>query len=192
MSKPKTCPVCRIPFTPVRPLQKVCSALCAMTHTRNQKEKQAERLEREDRKATRAKLDAMRTKPQLVKLAQVAFNSFVRARDAGKTCICCGKPLPTDGIGGAYDAGHYRSVGSAPHLRFDEKNCHAQLKHCNQYLAGNHVNYRKGLIDRIGLREVELLEADQTLRKYTREGLIEIARHYRAEAARIKKERGEV
>lgn len=192
MTKHKACPVCRDLFTPSLPLQKVCSPICAMTHTRSQKAKQAERLEREDRKATRAKLDAMRTKPQLVKLAQTAFNSFIRARDAGKTCICCGKPLPKDGIGGAYDAGHYRSVGSAPHLRFDEKNCHAQLKHCNQYLAGNHVNYRKGLIDRIGLREVELLEADQTLRKYTREGLIEIARHYRAEALRIKKERGEV
>lgn len=189
MSKRKTCPVCRDLFTPSLPLQKVCSPICAMTHTRNQKAKQAERLEREDRKATRAKLDAMRTKPQLVKLAQVAFNSFVRARDAGKTCISCDKPLPSEAIGGAFDCGHYRSVGSAPHMRFVEDNAHGQCKHCNQYLAGNHVEYRQRLIERIGLRSVELIEADQTLRKYTKEGLIEIARHYNAEARRLKKEK---
>jgi hypothetical protein len=84
------------------------------------------------------------------------------------------------------DAGHYRSVGSAPHLRFDEKNCHAQKKYCNNYLAGNHVAYRAGLIQRIGLREVELLEADQCIRKYTREGLIELAKHYNAAARTLK------
>ena len=46
--------------------------------------------------------------------------------------------------------------------------------------------YRAGLIARIGQRAVELIEADNTLRKYTREGLIEIARHYRSETRKIK------
>ena len=87
------------------------------------------------------------------------------------------------------DAGHYRSVGSAPHTRFVEDNCHGQCKHCNQHLAGNHVAYRQGLVQRIGLRAVELIEADNTLRKYTREGLIELARHYRAEARKLQKAR---
>lgn len=186
MTKHKTCPVCRIPFTPVRPLQKVCSALCAMTHTRNQKEKQAERLEREDRKATREKLQALRKKPELVALAQKAVNAFIRARDLGKPCISCGRALSTEP--NSHDAGHYRSVGSAPHMRFVETNINSQCRHCNNHLGGNHVEYRKGLIERVGLQEVERLEADQTLRKYTKEGLIEIARHYNAEARRLKKE----
>jgi hypothetical protein len=72
-------------------------------------------------------------------------------------------------------------------MRFVEDNCHGQCKHCNNYLAGNHVEYRKGLIERIGVRAVELIESDQTTRKYTREGLEELARHYRAEARKLTK-----
>jgi hypothetical protein len=149
--------------------------------------KKKAKAQAEDRKATREKLDAMRTKPQLVKLAQQAFNSFIRARDAGKPCISCGTPLSKEP--NTYDAGHYRSVGSAPHMRFVEENCHGQCKHCNNYLAGNHVEYRQELILRIGPSAVERIEADNTTRKYTHEGLIELAKHYRAEARRILKER---
>jgi hypothetical protein len=188
-TKTAKCKVCACPFTKTRPLQTVCSPTCALTLARNVTEKALAKAHAEDRKQTREKLDAMRTKPQLTKLAQQAFNEFIRERDYAKPCICCGKPMPKDGRSNAVDAGHYRSVGSAPHLRFDETNCHAQLKYCNQYLAGNHVNYRKGLIERIGQREVDLLEADQTIRKYTKEGLQEIARHYKAEARRLRKQR---
>jgi hypothetical protein len=70
-------------------------------------------------------------------------------------------------------------------MRFVEDNAHGQCKHCNRHLAGNHVEYRLGLVKRIGLHAVELIEADQTMRKYTKEGLQEISRHYRAEARRI-------
>jgi hypothetical protein len=68
-----------------------------------------------------------------------------------------------------------------------EDNAMGQCKSCNRHLAGNHVAYRAGLIQRIGLRAVELIESDQTLRKYTREGLIELARHYRSEARKMTK-----
>jgi hypothetical protein len=73
-------------------------------------------------------------------------------------------------------------------MRFVEDNAAGQCKHCNQYLAGNVLAYRKGLIERIGLARVEQIESDQTVRKYTREGLQEIAKHYKAEARRLKKE----
>ena len=72
-------------------------------------------------------------------------------------------------------------------MRFAEDNAHGQCKHCNRYLAGNHVAYRAGLIERIGQRSVDLIEADNTLRKYTREGLEELARHYNAEAKKLKR-----
>ena len=178
------CKVCEGEYLRLRPLQKVCGPACAMTHARQQTQKKAERQAKAERVATKAQLDAMRTKPQLTKLAQAAFNAYIRARDAGKPCISCGTPLSNEP--NTYDAGHYRSVGSAPHMRFVEDNCHGQCKHCNNYLAGNHVEYRKGLIARIGLHSVELIEADQVVRKYTKEGLQEIARHYRAEARRIR------
>jgi hypothetical protein len=182
----KKCKVCKTEFNPVRPMQKVCSPLCALEVSRQATEKKKAKEAQEDRKKTREKLDAMRTKPQLVKLAQIAFNSYIRARDAGKPCICCGKPLGTEP--NSFDAGHYRSVGSAPHMRFVEDNVHGQTKYCNNYLASNPVGYRKGLIERIGLKRVEQIESDQTVRKYTKEGLQEIARHYNAEARRLKKE----
>lgn len=182
------CKVCAELFTKLRPMQKVCSPSCAFELTKIQNDKKAQKQERAERKQTREKLDAMRTKPQLVRLAQTAFNAFIRARDAGKPCISCGTPLAADTVGGAFDCGHYRSIGSAPHMRFVEDNAHGQCKHCNRHLAGNHVEYRKRLIERIGERNVELIENDNTTRKYTKEGLEEIARHYRAEARKLAKE----
>jgi hypothetical protein len=185
--KPKKCKNCGEVFDPQRAMQKACSVPCAIELANKAKEKTARAKEARERKVTKEKLDALRTKPQLVKLAQTAFNGFIRARDAGKPCISCGTPLGSEP--NTYDAGHYRSVGSAPHMRFVEDNCHGQCKHCNNYLAGNHVEYRKRLLERIGQRNVELIENDNTTRKYTKEGLEEIAKHYRAEARRLQKEK---
>ena len=163
----------------MRPLQKVCGPACAMKVARKA-------VQDADKKETKRKLDAMQTRPQLLRKAQTAFNAYIRARDKGKPCISCDKPL--DGGANTFDAGHYRSVGSAPHMRFVEDNCHGQCKHCNNWLAGNHVEYRKRLLERIGERQLELLESDNTLRKYTKEGLEEIAKHYREETRRLEKE----
>ena len=185
--KQKTCKVCKQLFTPYQMGQKVCSGECAISLAISERGKAEKVAKVREKRADKVKLDAMRTKPQLTKLAQTAFNSFVRARDSGKPCISCGAPLAHTAVGGAFDAGHYRSVGSAPHMRFVEDNCMGQCKHCNLHLAGNHVAYRAGLIERIGQRAVDLIESDCTLRKYTREGLEEIARHYSAEARRLRK-----
>ena len=169
-------------FTADRPLQVVCSYLCAIDISK----KMAAKAVRADKKETKLKLDALQTKPQLVKKAQTAFNSYIRARDVGKQCISCDKPL--DGGANTFDAGHYRSVGSAPHMRFVEDNVHGQCKHCNNWLAGNHVEYRKRLLVRVGKMQLDLLESDSVLRKYTKEGLIEIARHYNAMARQLIKD----
>jgi hypothetical protein len=169
-------------FTADRPLQVVCSYLCAMDISK----KMAAKAVKADKKVTKLKLDALQTKPQLTKKAQTAFNAFIRARDAGKPCISCDKPF--DPAPNTTDAGHFRSVGSAPHMRFVEWNCFGQCKHCNIFLAGNSLEYRKRLLSRLGEKELDLLENDNVLRKYTKEGLIEIARHYSAEARRLIKE----
>jgi hypothetical protein len=66
-----------------------------------------------------------------------------------------------------------------------DDNVHGQCKHCNNYLGGNVLAYRKGLIERIGLTRVEQIEADTTLRKYTHEGLRQIATQYREMARRV-------
>ena len=143
-------------------------------------------VDKAERKETKLKLDAMQTKPQLVKKAQTAFNSYIRARDVGKPCISCDKPL--DGGANTFDAGHYRSVGSAPHMRYVEDQVHGQCKKCNRHLSGNAVEYRKRLLERIGLERLEQIESDNVLRKYTKEALIEIARHYNEQARQLTKE----
>jgi hypothetical protein len=161
--------------------QRVCSPRCAGRYVKEQKKAEAA-----DTKARKA---AMKTIPQLIKEAQHAFNAYIRQRDEGKDCICCpGTPLGGPAVGGAFDCGHWRSVGSASHLRFDERNAHGQRKVCNRYGAGRAVDYRRGLVERIGLAGVEALEQDNHTHKWTREELIEIRATYIQKLKDLKRE----
>lgn len=176
--KPKTCAHCGHSFIPLKALQQVCGPLCASRLVRAKKA--------QGKKELRERKAALKTIPDLIKEAQVAFNAWTRKRDETKTCISCGKPLSSEGVGGGYDAGHYRSVGSASHLRFNQDNCHGQCKHCNRYGAGRAVDYRLGLVRRIGLDRVEALETDNEPRKWTREELIQIRDTYKAKLKALK------
>lgn len=179
--KLKACAFCQNLFQPLRPLQQVCKPLCGLRLVRAKKAK--ERVE------TRKRREAIKTIPDLIKEAQHAFNAFCRERDrqAGHPCISSGRAL--DWSGNGVDAGHYRSVGAASHLRFDERNVHAQSKHDNQWKSGNVVEYRINLIKRIGLEAVEALEADNTPRKWLREDLSAIKAEYRAKLKELEKEK---
>jgi hypothetical protein len=172
---------CRTPFVPRSMTHKTCGEECALALVEQEK---ATRI----RKEKQAGLAALKTKRDWLREVQTVFNQFIRLRDmlAGHACISSGRKL--DWSGNAVDAGHYRSVGSAPHLRFNELNCHAQSKHDNQYKSGNAVDYRLGLIARIGLEAVEMLEADQTPRNYTIEDLKAMKAHYAAKVSQLKKE----
>jgi hypothetical protein len=171
------CKVCKTPYTKVRPLQVVCSPACGLTLAREKAAKSKELEAKAEKKVIKAKLDGMKTRPELLKAAQQAHNEYVRWRDRGKPCISCDRP--DTGEPNSRDASHYRSVGSAPHMRFAENNCFASCKHCNQHLSGNHVEYRKRLVKLLGVEAVEALEADNTTRKYTRDELIELTKHYK-------------
>lgn len=170
---------CHRLFTPQRMGQKVCGPVCAMHIARAKREKDEQRARSDERKKDRETRDRLKTRSDWMKDAQKAFNAFIRQRDKDTDCICCGASLDPTGPGGGVDAGHYRSVGSAPHLRFDERNCHAQTKKCNRYGAGRAVDYRRGLIARIGLAAVEALESDQAPRKFTIDELKAITQKYR-------------
>lgn len=129
-------------------------------------EKAKVKLERDYKAKTKKLKESIKTYSEWNKEAQAAFNSYIRVRDKYKRCISSGKPLQDESIGGGFDAGHYRSRGAASHLRFNVFNCHGQSKRDNRYLSGNVVEYRKGLIERIGLERVERLEADNEPRKF--------------------------
>lgn len=149
--------------------------------------KQEKMRQKADRAETARRKEAIKGIPELTREAQEAFNAFIRARDqaAGFPCISSGRPL--DWSGNAVDAGHYRSTGAAPHLRFNEDNCHAQSKFDNQWRAGNVVDYRIKLIERIGLERVEALECNNQIKRWTKTELIEIRDRYRAKARELRK-----
>lgn len=187
--KPKKCRVatCGATFVPARLGQSVCSPACAIIDAPRHQEKARKSLAQVERKEIKVRKERLKSRGEHMREAQQAFNEFIRARDqaAGHPCISSGKPL--DWSGNAVDAGHYRSVGSAPHLRFDERNCHAQSKQDNRFLSGNAVDYRIGLIARIGQEAVDALEADQSVRKYTIEEIKAIKAEYRAKTRELKR-----
>jgi hypothetical protein len=157
-----------------------------MSLARSQRLKAEKVRQVKEKRADKAKLETMKGRGYWIAQAQKAFNSYIRERDkaAGYSCISSGRQL--DWTGNAVDAGHYRSRGSAPHLRFDERNCHAQSKYENRYLSGNVAGYRLGLIARHGLEMVEALEADQVPRNYTIDDLKAIKAEYTAKAKELK------
>jgi hypothetical protein len=158
--------------------QKVCGKIeCAAAFGKQETERKAAKKEREETKVRKEKLKRL---ADWVADAQVIFNKYIRLRDVGLPCICCGRfPSSDFRLGGDYDCGHYRSRGSAGHLRFHEDNAHAQLKQCNRWGAGRAVDYRIGLIQRIGLERVEALEANNIPHKWTVEELKEIIATYK-------------
>lgn len=179
MARLKTCPSCKEKYQPVRSIQPTCDKFeCKLKYAQTVAAKSASNRAKRERKEHMEAKANIKTRQQWLKEAQSAFNKWIRHRDklAGHPCISSGKPL--DWSGNNVDAGHYRSTGSAPHLRFVEENCHAQSKHDNRYMSGNVVDYRIGLIARIGLEAVEALEADQTPRKYTIDDLKAIKQEY--------------
>lgn len=188
--KTKACanPSCGSEFTPQRLGQKVCSPACGLAIAPANQDKARKSLAQVERKEIKVRKEKLKSRGDHLREAQQAFNEFIRWRDqlAGHACISSGRQL--EWSGNAVDAGHYRSVGSAPHLRFDERNCHAQSKQDNRFLSGNAVDYRIGLIARIGLAEVEALESDQSVKKYTVDDLKAIKAHYRALTRALKEQ----
>ena len=184
--KLKTCKWCKTRFQPERDKQICCCPECAVEYGRKQSAKAEVIQALADRKTIKLRKEAIKTIRDWTKDAQAAFNAFIRERDKDKPCICCGLPLSSCEIGGKFDCGHYRSVGSAPHLRFDERNAHGQRKQCNRWGAGRAVDYRLGLINRLGIDSVESLEADQAPKKYSVEELKQIISTYKRKLKELK------
>ena len=141
----------------VTQLRAFCSFDCLQQFTKSEQGRKT--IAKSSLAETRERKQKLKTKSDYLKEAQAAFNAYVRARDKDDACISCGNYVLNDQIGGGWDAGHYRSTGSAPHLRFHLWNCHKQCVKCNRFLSGNVAEYRKGLIKKIGIEKVEALES---------------------------------
>jgi IS1 family transposase len=137
------------------PLGFFCGMDCVVQHGK----KGAKAVSEKRKKETLAKLkESVKTASEWRTEAQSAFNAYVRYRDRNKYCISCDSIGTHEGMGGYWDAGHYRSRGAAKHMAFNLHNCHKQCHKCNRYLSGNVVEYRKRLIMRIGSERVNKVE----------------------------------
>lgn len=183
--KPKKCAACKTVFTPARSLQKVCGPKCAADWASKVAAQKAARAKREERKSMREAIEKAKTRGTHLKELQTVFNAWIRARDAGLPCISCGRPASWRG---QWDAGHYRSRGSSPALRFDPSNVHKQCGPCNVHLSGNLIPYRVNLIKKCGVAEVDRLEGPQEPKKYTMTEIVEMKAFYRAEVRRLTRE----
>lgn len=144
--------------------------------------KQAQAAAKVERINDRERREAGKSLRTLLAEAQEACNAYIRKRDAGKPCICCGMPFEPMKPGGSVDAGHFRARSVAPQLRFNEDNIFAQRKNCNRPGGTTYAAFRAGVVERIGEARVLAIEADNTLHKWTRDEARSIRDHYRQKA----------
>lgn len=154
--KPKKCkkPACGISFPPQRLGQAVCSPKCALAMAPANTEKARKAIAQRDRRDIQVRKEKLKSRADHLREAQAAVNEYVRLRDAHLPCISCDS-MPNDNdlmTGSRWDAGHYRSVGACPELRFEPLNIHRQCVKCNRNLSGNAVEYRIRLAQRGGRR----------------------------------------
>jgi hypothetical protein len=167
--KQKKCKICRVEFSPFRPLQSVCSVECSISAAKEKEEK-------EWRKRKAEGLKSLKTLSQYEQDARKVFQQFIRLRDKDLPCISCGVLTAKQ-----WDGGHYFKAELYSGLIFNEDNCHKQCSRCNRELHGNESNYRIGLVKKIGEQAVKWLEDfkdELRTRKYTKEELLEIKTLY--------------
>lgn len=189
--KPKKCknPACGISFPPQRLGQAVCSPKCALAMAPANSERASKAIAQRDRREIQVRKEKLKSRAVHLREAQAAVNEYVRLRDAHLPCISCDS-MPNDNdlmTGSRWDAGHYRSVGACPELRFEPLNIHRQCVKCNRNLSGNAVEYRIRLVQRIGDETVAWLEGPHEPRKYTVEEIKTIKAEYRAKTRELKR-----
>lgn len=175
-SKTRKCIItgCKQRFAPSNSMHKACSVEHALLIVKQMREGR-ERVDIFNRK------EALKTRSEHLKEAQSIFNAYIRERDKDLPCISCRRHH-----GGQYHAGHYLAIGSHPELRFDELNVNKQCAPCNLHLSGNQINYRLGLIEKIGAEKVMLLEQSHPAKKYIIADILDIKTEYKAKYKKLK------
>ena len=165
----KKCKNCKEGFEPIHFNQKFCfKGECKNVWIQSEKDKQWKK------EKAKKKVELM-TLQDYIKIAQQVFNKFIRERDKGNVCISCQKP-----INGVKHASHYLSAGGHSNVRFHEDNVFVSCYKCNVMLSGNQIEYRKALIEKIGIKRVEWLENNGSIvKKWNIEELKEIIELYR-------------
>lgn len=149
-------------------------------------EKSRQAAERKRRQGKRARRD--NDLAHQIKLTQLSFNKLMRLLDAGKPCISCGEYRPLE-------AGHFKSTGAHPELRFHPLNCHGQCRPCNgsgtrKFNRGANPEvvsqrYESGLKARYGTDLVEWLKGHHDPKHHTCDDLRDMRKQYNADIRRL-------
>ena len=174
---------CKAEFVPARSMQVVCSPQCGLAVAKTKREKDRKSIDQRERREIRVAKERIKPKADHMREAQQAFNEFIRLRDKDLPCVSCGRHHQ-----GQWHAGHYRTVGANPELRFEPLNVHKQCAPCNNHKSGDIVNYRITLVQRISLERVEWLEGPHEPKRYTIEELKTMKADYRAMTRDLKRE----
>lgn len=182
-AKQKTCKACGEKFAPMfNTTQVVCSPKCALAHAPANSDKARKAIAQRERREIKVRKEKLKSRAEHMREAQGAFNEWIRLRDADRPCVSCGRHHE-----GQYHAGHYRSVGANPELRFEPLNVWKQCAPCNTYLSGNLVHYRLSLLQLIGPEKVDWLEGTHKPCKHTVEEIKNIKAEYRAKTRELKR-----
>lgn len=201
----RNCKVCKTRFKPATQYEWWCNEEHREEHiqqlalkARQRTIQKAEQRRREETQAESRslKIRKLELKPDshFKKLAQQAFNEYIRTRDIDQPCISCGETNPPDLHGGQWDCGHFKTVGGFPELRFVECNAYRQCKPCNAGSAkygGKAATvekmYRKSLAEKFGQELVDWLDGPHEMTNYRRDDYIRIRDEYRAKTKALKK-----
>ena len=153
----KKCKICGSRFETFDSFRQWCSPECGVALAKQRTDKAKAKAEKARDKAEREKIkkakESLKSRSDWLNELQTWVNKFIRLRDKDEPCISCQRFHQ-----GQWHAGHYRSRGACPELRFNEDNIHKQCSVCNNHKSGNAIDYRIHLIKKIGIERVAFLE----------------------------------
>lgn len=175
--KKRRCKHCEAWFLPPKNLMPFCSNMCEMIFKEREPKVERQKIARKEKQAFNNQ-DVKKLTGIAKKLAQ----HCARLRDFYEPCVSCRKTTAVQ-----WDGGHYMGADSYSKVRLNLWNIHKQCSHCNDYNSSNAANYRKHLIEKIGLEKVEWLEDQKGLHRYSAEYLNKYIRIFRKKLRIMKK-----
>lgn len=171
-TKQKKCKYCLDKFTPKYSTEPCWKYNCRMRLLSDKREKIY------NASIKRAK-EGRLTYVQRVAKVKAVFQAWIRSRDAELNCISCNATTSNP----HWHGGHYKKAETYSGVIFNEFNVNKQCHKCNVHNNGNELNYRIGLIAKIGIEDVlgiEQLAQETRFKKYSDLELIEIKEKYKA------------
>ncbi|MFZ4705575.1 MAG: recombination protein NinG [Bacteroidales bacterium] len=146
---------------PRRPLQPYCSARCERQAREERTEAKMAHTTIQGTKCGKSQHSQPDSYTKRVNFAKVVFQAWVRRRDKGLPCPCCGDTQ------GFHDGGHFKKAEIYRGVLFHEMNVNGCCTVCNRHMDGNIAAYRIGLIEKYGEQAVDELEqfANETRNK---------------------------